>query len=240
VKIDYSTYSLKDLVDVKSRIDEDRFPENYHALMTELDCRRRSGNFDGAYSEPLNFFDDQEDDEDKSLVIEFSTVGHKKRRVMFVAAFLIFNAVMLAIVIPKYFVTSLDKLNQYNTSVSSIKCLREEVENEETDAVSVYYDLNVTSHDDQFIAFDVGKYMCEGLTKDYKTGDKITVWHSEGIIYQLKSESRMLLSYQYLTPRIRAIQTQDSFFNWAILLVVWIGFFKSLVNAVAPSTFTKD
>jgi len=242
VKIDYSIYSLKELVDVKNRIDEQRFPENYHALMIELENRRRSGNFDGAYREPLNFFDAEDDDvhEDKSLVIEFSAVEHKERRIIFVIAFLLVNAVMLAIVVPKYFVKSLDSVNQYNTSISSINCQREEIENEETDVVSVYYDLNVTSHDDQFIAFDVGKYMCNSLTKDYKTGDQITLWHDDGIIYQLKSKSRMLLSYQYLKPRISAIQTQGSSFNWVMLLVIWVGFFKSLVNAIAPGTFTKD
>lgn len=240
MKIDYSTYSFKDLVDVKNRIDADRFPENYNDLMTELDCRRRSGNLNGAYNEKIHV-DEEDDDKDNDIFLfDFSGFGHKKRRITFLIAFFILNVVMLAIILPKHSVKSLDNVNQYNTSISSLKCIREEVENEETGAVRVYYDLEVTSHNDKFIAFDVGKGMCNLLPRDYQTGADITLWHHDGIVYQLKAKSRMLLSYKYLKPRIRAVQTQGIYWYWLGLLMCWIVLFKSLVNAISPGTFTKD
>lgn len=39
IKIDYSQYSLEDLLDVKVNIDANRYPENFNALMFELSKR---------------------------------------------------------------------------------------------------------------------------------------------------------------------------------------------------------
>lgn len=242
VKIDYSTYSLKDLVDVKNRIDVERFPENYDDLLNELERRRRSGHVNGFYNKQRNLSDgdDDNDNTNEGIIFEFGVVGHKKRRITFLTAFFVFNLVMLAIVLPKYSVKSLSSVHKYNTLVSSLKCIREEIENEDTDAVSVYYDLAVISHDDKFTAFEVGKRMCNVLSRDFKVGDDITIWHHEGIVYQLKAKSRMLLSYKYLKPRIRAVQTLDTYFYWFGLFMFWVVLFKSFVNAMSPGTFTKN
>ena len=240
MKIDYSTYSMKDLLDVKSRIDADRSPENYDDLLTELERRRRSGHFHGTYYQAENFFDDdEEDDNEESFMFDFSVVGHTKRRYIFIGAMLLVSLIMLMMIVPTYMVKSLDDVRKYNTTLTDFKCYREEIENDETDGVSVFYDLKVTSGNHHFMAYDIGSRMCRVLESDYKMGTEISIWHLDGVVYQLKSLDRMLVSYRYLKPRIRTIQTSDVSVYWIVLIMLWILFFKSFVNAISPKTFTR-
>lgn len=228
-------------MDVKRRIDAERFPENYNDLTNELERRRRSGNFNSVHQESTNFFDDdEEDDKDDTFFFEFSAVGQKKRRRSLIGIFILINFVILALVLPTYMVKSLDSVRQYNTTLTAFKCHREYIENEETDVVKIFYDLEVASHNDKFMAYDVGKRMCTVLINDFKTGDNLSIWHHEGVVYQLKSNDRMLLSYRSLKSKIRAVQTDNASFYWFMLLAIWILMFKSVINAISPGTFTKD
>lgn len=242
MKVDYTTYSLKDLLDVKSRIDVERFPENYEALIDEIERRRRSGNLHGNNTDHLinNYDYDDDDDEEDLFFLDFKPNGNKKRRRFVICAALIITAWALLLIGKDYWVTSLDEVRKYDTTVSSMKCVITDVENEETDEVRRYIDLDVMSDIDRFTAFDISQRMCNTIKSEYPTGSPISIWHKDGIIYQLKSDERMLLSYRLLKSRIRAFQTQDMYFYIFGLLFFWALAFKTVINAISPGTFTKE
>lgn len=221
---------------MRSRIDVERYPKNYEAIVDELERRRRVGNLHGSNTDHLAWPED--DDDDDEFFFEFSAVGHKKRRRFFIGIFLLFNVIILGTVVPKYFVKSLNSTHQYNTSLTAFKCNRNEVE--ETGSIRVYHDLDIISGDDLFVAFDISPRMCLALMSDYKMGDEISIWHHQGIVYQLKVGERVLVSYRYLKSRIRDVQTEDVFMYWAILILVWFVLFKSVINAISPGSFVKD
>ena len=241
MKIDYTTYSLKDLLETRTRIDSERYPENFNALVDEIERRRRCGNLHGSNTEHLGGFNnDDEDDEADTFFIDFKSNAHKKRRRFVITAVLAATLCILAFIGNEYWVTSLDNVRQYNTTVSNMRCVVTDVEDEETGNIRRFIDLELSSGADLFAAFDVNHRMCQTIKKEYPSGAQINVWHQDGVIYQLKSDDRMLLSYRLLKPRIRAFQTQNTYLYFFCLICLWMLSFKTFVNALSPGTFTKD
>lgn len=242
MKLDYTTYSLKDLLETRRRIDAERYPENFDALVNEIERRRRCGNLHGSNTEHLSGYVDTDDEEDEAdtLFVDFKSNGHKKRRCFVITAVLATSLCILALIGNEYWVTSLDNVRQYNTTVSDMRCVVTDIEDEETGKVRRYIDLELSSGADLFAAFDINHRMCQTIKQEYPSGSNIKVWHQDGVIYQLKSDDRMLLSYRLLKPRIRAFQTQNTLYYIFGLFFIWLLCFKTFVNAVSPGTFTKD
>lgn len=240
MKIDYTTYSLKELLETRRRIDAELYPENFDALVNEIERRRRCGNLHGSNTEHLTGYVDTGDEEAGTFFVDFKSNGHKKRRRFVITAVLVATLCILALIGNEYWVTSLDNVRQYNTTVSDMRCVVTDIEDEETEKIRRYIDLELSSGADLFAAFDINHRMCQTIKKEYPSGSNIKVWHQDGVIYQLKSGDRMLLSYRLLKPRIRAFQTQNTLYYIFGLLFIWLLCFKTFVNAVSPGTFTKD
>ena len=155
-------------------------------------------------------------------------------------AFALINLIFLAFIIPKYIVKDISQIHEYSTQLASIECKEIELIDEETDKVTVVFDLNIHATGNVYSAVGIDKTKCQQLAKTLHSGDDVSIWHEEGLMYQLNSAQGILLSYQYLTPKIKALKSENVSFIWFGLLAVWAFLFKSLLNAISPGTFSKS
>ena len=72
MKIDYTKYTVSELLDVQENIDKLAHPERYQLLCEEINFRKSNGE----YHTYLKSFSTDESEDDDELVIEFSK-GHK-------------------------------------------------------------------------------------------------------------------------------------------------------------------
>ncbi len=239
MNIDYSKLTTDELWDVHENIDKERYPERYADLLKEIQKRNRSSavNPNQGTKPSRHLIGDDEDDE--TFVIEFSSTGSKVPRILFISGFLALNVIFFAIQLPKLFVTSLDDVHMYSMELSSVECKKDIVYDEE-DRAYTYFDLHIDDFEDRFSALGINEYKCRQLALSLSQGQTVSIWHKDGLIYQLYSGNSPLLTYGYLKPKIRSMQTEGLWLFWMILLFIWIFLFKSLVNAIVPGTFRKD
>ena len=95
--IDYSKYSIDDLLDAKATIDKNSYPENYEALMNEFSIR--------------NFSAEEYNKEQESNKIEFAA-----KRVKIVGMF----QMSAAIIIPLYMLFLIANGHRFNAVVYSL------------------------------------------------------------------------------------------------------------------------
>ncbi len=238
VSINYSNYTLDELFDVHENIDRDNYPERYKQLCEEIQRRKETVEFKQKTKE-IEEQEDEEDDE-KEFIIEFSADGNGTSRKLFILGFILVNVVILAFVLPKYIVSDLANIHEYSTEIDFIECHKEELVDDETDKVYTYFDLNIGSYQDTFSAVGIGEGKCKNLARNIKVGTNVSIWHEGGLIHQLKSQDKLLLSYIYMKPKVRELRTNDANFYWFGLVFVWVILFKSLANAVVPGTFTSN
>ena len=234
--IDYTKYTVDELLDVNENINKDKYPERYKQLCDEIQRRKDSGEFEKREQKIEELQDDVEDE----IIIEFSPDGSATSRTIFVVGFFLINILFLAFVLSKYLVTDISYVHEYSTIIDFIECHKEEITYSKSDKVDTYFDLKIGSFQDSFIAAGISESKCKILARDLTVGSKISIWHEAGLVFQLKSDNAMLLSYQYMKPKVQAVQTSSLGFYWFGLLALWLMFFKSLVNAFFPGTFTSD
>lgn len=235
MQIDYSKYHLEDLLDVKENIDAQMYPERYQHLCEEIELRRKKGEFD-----ELELDEDDDDDEEDDFFIEFSSQGSGTGRKLFICAFLLVNLAILAFIIPKYMVSEIKDIHKYTTTIDSVECHKEELIDEETDRVSTFFDLHIGVQQDSFSAMGISQSRCNKIARDLAAGSEVSIWHEDGLIHQLASGNKNLLSYAYMKPKVRKLRAEKVEIFWLSLLALWILPFKSLANAVAPGTFVSD
>lgn len=234
--IDYTKYTVDELLDVNENINKDKYPERYKQLCDEIQRRKDIGEFEKREQK----IEELQDDDGDEIIIEFSPNGSATSRTIFIVVFFIINILVLAFVLPKYIVTDISDVHEYSTIIDFIECHKEKITYSKSDKVDTYFDLKIGSFQDSFIAAGISESKCKILARDFNVGSKVSIWHEAGLIFQLKSDNEMLLSYQYMKPKIQAVQTSDLGFYWFGLLALWLMFFKSLVNAFFPGTFTSD
>lgn len=236
--IDYSRYTVDELLDVHENIDRESYPDRFQALCEEIQRRKDNGEYEKRLEEIAEY--EEDDDNEADFIIEFSSEGSGTIRKVFIAIFMLLNVIILAVVIPKYKVPELQQIHEYATEVGTVECKIEQVVDDETDKIYTYYDLNVESYQSVFTAVDIDGKTCQSIEKYLQAGDSISIWHERGIIYQLKAQNRVLLSYKYMKPRVRELNTYDAHMYWIGLLFLWGVLFKSLVNAIVPGTFISQ
>lgn len=240
MEIDYSKYTRAELIDVYRNIDKEQYPERYQMLCDEIKRREHAEQSPVKGNErALEESDDYEEDKDFEFVLTFSTQD-AKNRFRFLGVFVLINIMFLAFIIPKYIVKDIAQIHQYSTQVTSIECKKIELIDEETDKVSIVFDLNIYATGNVYSAVGIDKTKCQQLAKTLRPEENVSIWHEEGLMYQLSTPKGMLLSYQYLKPKIKALQSEDVSFIWIGLFAVWAFLFKSLVNAISPGTFGKN
>ena len=107
MKIDYSKYTVAELLDVNENIDAGQFPHRHKLLQEEIERRKTSGELRPQVEE----HDDSDDSDDNNeIIIEFSADGHSRK--LFIFGFLIVNLVILAYMIPKYIVTDIVEVHE--------------------------------------------------------------------------------------------------------------------------------
>lgn len=238
VSINYSSYTLDELFDVYENIDRDKYSERFQQLSEEIQRRKESGEFERKVQEIKE--QEDEDDDENEFIIEFSSVGQGTNRKLFILGFILVNVVILAFVLPKYFVADLANIHEYSTKIDFIECHKEEVIDDETDEVYTYFDLNISSYQDSFSAVDIDESKCKNLASRLKVGSNVSIWHENGLIHQLKSPDKMLLPYTYMEAKVRDFRTDNVIFYWLAMLFIWSFLFKSVANAVKPGTFSSN
>jgi len=236
VLIDYTKYTLDELLDVNENINKDKYPERYKQLCDEIQRRKDIGEF--IVKEKM--IEDLQDNDEDEIIIEFSPSGAGIFRIIFLVGFFLINILVLAILLSKYTVTDISKVHEYSTIIDSVECQREEVTYSKSDRVDTYFHLNIMSYQDLFTADRISESKCRMLARELNVGTKVSIWHEDGLIFQLRSDTETLLSYQYMRPNIQTVQTSNSSYYWFGLFIFWIIFFKSLINACCPGTFTKE
>ncbi|QYJ81283.1 hypothetical protein [Shewanella aegiceratis] len=231
MSVDYSKCTLDELLDVNDNIDKEQYPDRYQQLTDEIKRRRAAGEVASSRQGPPDWLYDDEDD----VFIEFASDGPKGSRYLFIFLFFMVNLIFLAYVLPKYHVAELADVHEYSTTIDAIQCRSSEVIDEETGGT--FYDLEITSFQDNFYAVNIGASKCHRLAQSLKVGEKIAIWHEAGLILQLKAANKTLLPYKYMKPKVRQFQTSYLIYFWFGLLIFWGGLFKSLVNALVPGTF---
>lgn len=217
------------------RIHEIEDATQYKALLHEVEKRQKMGKQleladeneaarDG-FGNPLTFF------------LTFDKKGYG--RWLFIAAMLITTIYLIAYILPKYYVASLDEVNKYVTKTVSADCQIERVEHPHTEALINRYHLRVQSYRDEFWAFDAGKNDCTFLPKVLEKAEVATIWHKNGLIYQLSVDGQKRLYYGTLKYRIETLQTEGLVSYWLTLIWLWGVGFLSFCNAIAPGTFTR-
>jgi hypothetical protein len=69
---------------------------------------------------------------------------------------------------------------------------------------------------------------------------RVSIWQQDELIYQLQMNQQMLLSYDYMAPKVRNFRTRGQLVYFFILLGLGILSFKSLYNAFIPGTFKQQ
>ncbi|NRA59764.1 MAG: hypothetical protein HRU25_02405 [Psychrobium sp.] len=172
--INYSKYTLGELLDARANINGDKFPDRLQLLEQEL--KRR--NYKAEDQIPLPNGSTQEEPEvDDSLIIEFSSETSSYRRIIFISLFAAINLVILAFIYPKYFVTELSDTHQYTIIIDSIECNKEQFIDDETDELIEYFELYINSYQDTFRAMGISKKICKSLANELAVNTKILIWH---------------------------------------------------------------
>lgn len=81
--IDYTKYTVDELLDVNENINKDKYPERYKQLCDEIQRRKDSGEFEKREQKIEELQDDVEDE----IIIEFSPDGSATSRTIFVVGF---------------------------------------------------------------------------------------------------------------------------------------------------------
>ncbi|RLV58977.1 hypothetical protein D5018_14480 [Parashewanella curva] len=236
--IDYSKYSTEELFDVYSNIDKENYPERFQALCDEIEKRKKTEQFKTVHKAiEEDKYADYEGYE-LGFAIEFSSEGSGAYRKLFIGIFFLINIITLGLVINKYTVSSLSNIHQYNTQIQSAVCKVETIKDEKG-YIQTYYDLRINSYQDTFLALGINKNKCENIARTLRSDLEISIWHKDGLIYQLKSNNVELLRYNYMKLKVRAMQTYDVYLYFLGLLFLWGIFYRSLVNAFSPGTYTS-
>ena len=236
--IDYSKYSLEELLDVKENIDSEKYAQRYKNLIEEIELRRNTPEEKQLKQKRVEF-ENEQNHYRRIDFLEFGAKGDEKIRLFFIIAFISINLVFLWWAIPKYNVTPLAKIHEFRTVIDSAVCKTETVHNNETNTVTRYYDFYIESYPDTFTAIGISKSQCQKLARTLTDKSEVSVWHIQGIVYQIASNEGVVLPYTYMKKIIYKQQTKSFQMNWFLLIGVWVLCFQSLANAFFPGTFVK-
>lgn len=231
MSIDYSRYSLEDLLDVKENIDAGSYPERYNQLLVEIEKRKkaRGPKFE---VQKRHFWDREEDDFE--FIIEFKR-DEKVLRFGFIALIIAINVWIVSAHWPEYQPKVFDSLQANTVKLRYAEC---NTHSYRVDGQRYrQHDLFVSDDTGYFVAYDLSRSVCERIAKT-PTGEYFTVWHDEGIIYQLSENGTNRISYR--TTKDKLNRYNYDFFDYAVYLVIlWLVVFKSFLNAVFPGSFYR-
>lgn len=237
-QIDYRQYKDDELLDVERNINKQAFPERYKQLCDEISRRKKLGCFNLKPQLKENEFD-RDYWRRSGIIFEFSTIPIVWR-MTFVGAYLLVNVALLAWVMPHYWVSSLDNLHRYNITVDQIECRRDAVENQQTGEINDFYDIVISAYPNTFVAPNLHRSKCKQIAATLTSGMLVSIWQQDELIYQLQMNQQMLLSYDYMAPKVRNFRTRGQLVYFFILFGLGILSFKSLYNAFIPGTFKQQ
>ncbi|SFC92135.1 hypothetical protein [Pseudoalteromonas denitrificans] len=231
MNLDYTKYSISELLDVEQNIDKKTYPERYQLLCEEIAYRKSNGEYQQFLKQCAT--DENESSNDKEFILSFSSGNKMWARKAFIVFFVVVNLGVFLNFISRHTVTSFDDLEVYTTTINQVECLVETVEDTETDIEYFYYDLKVGV----FSALNIDGNKCQKLAKTLALGNEVTLWQSEGVIFQLMTDETMHLSYAYLKQQVIKLKTENDFSIFLGLALFWFFLYKSLANAIKPGTF---
>ena len=233
MEVNYSRYSYDELLEVKEVIDKDKFPQRYQRLLEEIELRIK--NNDVSPQESIK------EDDDKSKLWEKLTVYNFEKRLHRYTFILFFSTCVtyfLTYIVPAVFHTKLANLPAYKTEIHNIECKRHTYRYRGRD--HVYYNLELTSYGFTFYVPDMKRSHCKKAEKEFRTGELVTIWYENDLIYQLANESRVVLPYHYLKRYVWHENINYSF-NYMIGLIIFVSiFFKSFVNCISPNSYIPN
>ncbi|MDO6774320.1 hypothetical protein Q4591_03055 [Shewanella sp. 3_MG-2023] len=236
--IDYSTYTLEELLDVKENIDSMTYPERYQRLLAEIKIKQKI--------KVKTVKDEPEVDDwsfywrnrQFSIIIEFDKSAPTKRwRMGFILFMFFVNAAVLTWILPDYVVTELKELHQYTTEIDTVECRQDTVIDEETDKVSYFYDIVINVYPVIFIAPNFSPQMCKYVAQEISKKQRVSIWQEDGLIHQLSSNNELILSYKFMRPKVKDFRTRNSIIYLIFLAMFNLIFFKSIINALTPGSF---
>ncbi len=252
--IDYSKYSLEELLDVKENINAAKYPQRYQDLLAEIDNRANSPEEQLLEQKQVQSENELEDAYNSNYgyrleYFEFEARGDEYKRALFLLAFLLINIVFLCWAVPQYHVAPLSEVHEFRTLVDEVKCKTETVYDEELDKTTRYYDLYLQSYPETFAALGISRALCQKIAKTISVSingaeaqeqTEISLWHEQGLVYQIAHKNRIVLPYTYMKSKIYNLQTTNFKMNWFLLIGIWIICFPSFINAIFPGTFVKN
>lgn len=111
---------------------------------------------------------------------------------------------------------------------------------DESETRTTVYDLIITVENDEFSALSIDGRMCQQVVNSINLEQNLTIWHHEGLIYQLSNQSGLLLSYNYLKAIIYDLQTDGATSLWIVFIWFWLFVYKTATNVIIPGTFKNE
>lgn len=241
MKIDYSTYSLEELLQASECIDKQRYPERFQLLKAEIRKRlaakedKKIVQQQSQWEQTLHMMDEEEDNR---WYIEFDNDSPKLFRFGFLALY--FTAI--ALLLPKTFlqpsIPQYNDLPRYQIYIKSARC---KTQNYRDDGHTYSYsEFLIQGYGIRFYAPDIHRSACKRLEKQLSPGTDVQIWHDQGAIFQLQLQEDILLSNDYMRSIYQRYQSQESRDYFIFLLVVIFAGAASAINAIRPGTFSRS
>lgn len=124
MSINYSSYTLDELIDVYHHIDKEQYPERFKRLCDEIDKRQQGISTHYLDSSNLDYFeeDDEDDDESNDFIIDFESSKLTPSRLIAGVLIALVNIVILSYLLPKYHVKPLADTHQFMTTIDAAQC----------------------------------------------------------------------------------------------------------------------
>ncbi len=228
-EIDYSQYTLEELFDVQRVIDKEHHPERYQSLIKEIESRKLTPEYikEKCKHDFITHREKYDDDYDYEDIVELQhQVGqylsnHKWLMVLLAAVFVTINVGILNVLISNNSTLSLKDIHVFQTQLDDARCRKEVVYLGDTDNTKTYFDLVLNSYPHEFVALNVTEKTCKKILRKVLPTNLVEIGHVDGLIHQLKFEDKVLLSYQFMKPKVISYKNSksDGYLFW--LIITW-------------------
>ena len=179
---------------------------------------------------------DNDDNEFVGLSIDFTGPNKERHRLIFFIIFALAHLLFIAFIGQRYQVPELDHLHRYDVTPDSVQCFQFEHEDSETDIISYTYDLEIKVNSMTFTALNLSRSSCNTIARAMDPPFATAIWHHNFMVYQLGKNAR-LLSYKEQSGNVRDFQTSANFFYYWMLIFLWFGIHRTIINAFKPGSY---
>ena len=240
MKTDYNTYTDDELMDALSTINKERYPEQFERLRAEINQR----NINNRATPKQGHYHENDTGIDDSLLNDISLEQVKSlhwSQKMTLGIQLALISLMTFLIINIFNWPGLEATSRYKAHVDHAQCEKLSVFDEANKEYITVYDLHLDVLSDTFTALNLPGSTCVSIAKSITELNSISIRHLDGMIYQLDTDDKSLVSFQQLKAGLANYHKRNLSFHIIIVSLLVGMFFRSFyLMCMKPDAVMND